>query len=136
LYVGFLTGRVVEYDAGATSPSRTIVLTAVEGMDVDSNDNLYVATTQDSPSPESYGVFEFANHALTGRALGMHVGIAGGLRIDKTGAVVLGDQVAGTISIFPPGHIVPTKIICALKPNNFALDKSNAFLYVAGALGA
>jgi hypothetical protein len=117
---------VTEYPKGRTSPSVTIKMTsAPEYLAVDASDNLYAST--------AYGVFEFGAGSTSGTNLGLSVGSAGAIEVDRAGNIILVDDAADTIDIFPAGQTNPSKQVTVGMgaPYSLTLTKSEDRLYVS-----
>lgn len=130
---GSSNGSVLEYDAGQTTPSKTIVQFGAgsfsEGLAVDKKGNLFVAYNS-----AGGGVLEFNAANPNGTNLGIRVGYVGGMTIDKKGNILLVDQNLPGVDVFPPGQTTPSQ---QYKPSQLAydvaLDKKNKNLYVSDA---
>jgi hypothetical protein len=117
---------VTEYPKGQTTPSVTIEMSsAPEYLAVDASDNLYAST--------AYGVFEFDAGSSSGSNLGLAVGSAGAIEVDRAGNIILVDNAAATIDVFPAGQTNPSKQITvgAGAPYSLAFTKSEDKLYVS-----
>lgn len=114
-------GSVLEYRKGATKPSKTIVTFShnfePRAVALDASNNLYVAYNHKrgaSFKPDGR-VLEFARGSTHGKNLGIQVGKAGGVTIDRSGNLVLVQDgnywfFPPTIDIFAPGHTKAQKI--------------------------
>jgi hypothetical protein len=114
----FGSDTVTEYPKGQTSPSLTISISSPEYLAIDKSDNLYVST--------GLGVTEFAPGATTGKGLGLTIGSPGALEVDKAGNIIVIDQSANTIDVFPAGQTAPSKQIAVTAGLPFALSLNKA----------
>jgi hypothetical protein len=132
-------GSVLEYRKGETTPSKTIVAfttrgTYPEGLALDSSDNLYVAFDHPTAGSKPQGeVLKFTQGAPNGLNLGIHVGYALGLTIDKSNDLLLVDGNSNCVDVFPPGSTAPSQQICGFRQaaiDGVALNRSNSELWV------
>ena len=138
-------GSVLEYDSGQTKPSKTIVTFVKKSwpraVALDSGGDLFVAYNRDggaSWKPDGR-VLEFAPGSSSGKDLGIRVGEAGGLAIDKHDNLVLvqyGNSYyfPPNINIFAPGSKKPTKQVPS--PYGYpgyavALNQSNTEMWLS-----
>jgi hypothetical protein len=131
-------GTITEYAAGQTSPSLTIQMPQYftpQYLAMDSSDNLYVAY---SGGPKYSGVMEFPVGSTTGKDLGLTIGYAAALEVDKAGNIVIADMASNEIDVFPPGQTTPSKQIAVTAGTPFALslDAAETDLYVTVQAGA
>jgi sugar lactone lactonase YvrE len=99
-------GTVVEYLSGSTAAYKVLQTpgTEADGMDFDSQGNLYVAYRMNDGKGKG-GIEEFAPGATQGKVLGMKLNEPQGLIVDNSGnilVVVTGS--ADRIELFHPGH--------------------------------
>lgn len=116
---------VTEYPKGQTSPSLTITLGSLqpEFLAIDSADNLYVSYGGGS---HGSGVMKFAPGSTKGTDLGLQIGSAYALEVDKAGNIVIIDFAANTIDVFPPGQTQPSKQIAVTTGSAYALTLTKA----------
>lgn len=115
---------VIEYPKGRTSPSLTILMPQYltpEYLAIDTSDNLYVSYLG---GPKYSGVMEFPAGSTSGKDLGLVIGLAGALEVDKAGNVIVIDSNAGTIDVFGPGQTTPSNEIALTAGAPFALSLS------------
>ncbi len=117
---------VTEYPKGQTSPSLTIPMgsNTPEYLAVDSADNLYVSAGN--------VVMEFPPGSTKGKDLGLVIGAPWALEVDKSGNIVIIDEAANTIDVFPHGQTQPSKKIAVTAGSAFglSLNKSETQLLV------
>ncbi len=126
---GDVGGGVDVYPPGATSPSTRLTNPAifdVDGVGVDSNNNVYAAGTGSSAV-----VIEFANMSGSGTNLGL-TGLTSpaGALVDNHGNLVISDFAAGLIDIYPPGHTSPSGTISVSEPDRTSINNRENTLYV------
>ncbi|MGA8475223.1 MAG: hypothetical protein WB681_09155 [Candidatus Cybelea sp.] len=129
----FANQTILEFPAGSSSPTVTItLLTYPEGLAFDRSRHLYAAWNQNSSG--------FVGRVSRCQRLqnicvdrGITEGQSGGLAIDESGDLILGDQTNQAINIYAPGATTPTRTISTAghDPYKFALNKSEKRLYVA-----
>ena len=114
---------ITEYPKGQTAPSLTIP-TFAEYLAVDAQDNLYASGAS--------AVYEFAPGSTTGKNLNLNIGSPGALEVDKSGNVIVIDEAANSIDVFPAGQTQSSKKVSVTAGSAFALtlNKSEAALYV------
>ena len=130
----FGEGEILEFEKGSTSPNVTItLLTDPEGLTFDKARHLYAAWNVNLGS-------QLQGHASICRHLraicsdqGIEIGESGGMALDLSGNMILGDQTNQVIGIYPPGATTPARTISTTgrDPYKFALNKSEKTLYVA-----
>jgi hypothetical protein len=108
---------VTEYPKGQLSPSVTLNVFG-EYLAVDKSDDLYVAGAT--------GVTEFAKGTTSGKNLGLTIGSPGALEVDKSGNIIVIDDSANTIDVFPAGQVTPSKQIPVTSGSAFALSLNKA----------
>jgi hypothetical protein len=131
---------VVEYAPGATTPTKTVVTLPhgwfAYGLGLDSGNHLYVAANRPQKGSRSRGkVLEFASDSSSGRDLGIRVGQAGGLTVDRNDNLILVDELANSIDVFRPGHKKPWKVFtindnCCIV--DVAINGKNDAIWVSG----
>jgi hypothetical protein len=94
-----------------------------EYLAVDSSDNLYVSYLG---GPKLSGVLEFPRGATTGTDLGLVIGSADALEVDRSGNIIIIDFNSNMIDIFPPGQTTPSKQIAVTAGTPFALSLNGA----------
>jgi hypothetical protein len=127
----FDAGQVVEYPPNSTTPAARInfgghsTLAGPVGIDLDASNNLYVAYNQHLSGSHTGpgGVYTFAPHSLKRKGLGITVGFAGGISFDGDGNLLIEDQMAAAVDVFPPGARTPSQTI----RNGFKEPSSLAF---------
>lgn len=129
------SGEVLEYPPGQLKPNFTIPLSGgAVGLAVDAKSNVYVT---------EYGstgrIFKFKPHSKQGKDLGISLGFAGRLILDKSGDIIVCDQGGSpsAVDVFPPGATKPSKQIKGpfTDPFALALDKGERRLFVADGAG-
>ncbi|MBV8725018.1 MAG: hypothetical protein JO351_01155 [Candidatus Eremiobacteraeota bacterium] len=127
------SGEVLEYPPGQLKPNFTIPLPGgAVGLAVDAKNNVYVT---------EYGstgrIFKFKPHSKQGKDLGISLGFAGRLILDEKGNIIVCDQGASAVDVFPPGATQPSKQIKGpfVDPFALALDKGERRLFVADGAG-
>ncbi|MBV9233076.1 MAG: hypothetical protein JO030_03455 [Candidatus Eremiobacteraeota bacterium] len=127
------SGAVFEYPPGKLKPNFTIPLTGgAVGLAVDADNNVYVT---------EYGstgrILKFKPHSKKGKDLGISLGFAGRLILDKKGDIIVCDQGAGAVDVFPPGATQPSKQIKGpfVDPFGLALNEREKRLFVADGAG-
>jgi hypothetical protein len=108
---------VTEYPKGQLSPSVTLNVFA-EYLAVDSSDDLYVSGAS--------AVTEFAPGTSSGKNLNLTIGSPGALEVDKHGNIIIIDDSANTIDVFPAGQVTPSKTIAVTAGTAFALSLNEA----------
>ena len=138
LYVAnFNANDVTEYAKGSTTPDTTISFVSLEGNDpygmaLDREDDLFVSALG-YPTARAY---EIPAGSDTPEDLGISgIEVMYGIAIDQKGDVVVVDQGAKAIYVYPPGSDTPSKTITdgLIQPILIALDKREHRLYVADA---
>jgi len=130
----FGAGTILEFEKGSTSPNVTItLLTDPEQLAFDKGRHLYAAWNVNLGS-------KLEGHASICRRLraicadqGIAIGETGGMALDLSGNMILGDQTNQSIGIYPPGATTPLRTIATpgRQPYKFALNHGEKFLYVA-----
>jgi hypothetical protein len=100
---------VYAYAPGSTTPTKTIATFARGdfplGLGLDSANDLYVGINHPAKGSQPRGrVLEFASGSSSGKNLGIRVGQAGGLTVDKNDDLLIVDESANAVDVFPPGH--------------------------------
>lgn len=118
----FGNNTITEYPKGQTSPSLTIDAFA-EYLAIDANDNLYASGT---------AIYKFAPGSKTGTNLGLNIGAPGALAVDRAGNIIVIDEAANSIDVFPAGKTQPSKTIPVTSGDAFALSltKKEKSVYV------
>ena len=138
LYVAnFNANDVTEYAKGSTTPDTTISFVSLEGSDpygmaLDREDDLFVSALG-YPTARAY---EIPVGSDTPEDLGISgIEVMYGIAVDEKGDVVIVDQAAKAIYVYPPGSDTPSKTITdgLIQPILIALDKPERRLYVADA---
>lgn len=120
--------KIVEYKPGSSSPDATVTWSKPEDATNAKNDDLYVSYS------ESGGhVARCKPLATTCKDLGITVGLAQGVAIDSQGNLLVGDVYGQDIDIYHRGQTTPFRTITTYleQPSKFALDKTDATLYMA-----
>jgi hypothetical protein len=135
-YFSFGNGsEVLEYPRNSMKPSIAINMSAggAEGLALDHNNNLYVSYN----GARGGQILKFAPRATTGKDLGITFGFAGGLAFDGKGNLVVCDQTAPAIYVFPPGATKPSMTITTgfRDPYHIAFGQHFHRLYVADSVG-
>lgn len=123
--------ELFEFAGGAKSPTTTIDISHPFGLALDSKNNLYVDYTY-SPSGYDARVMKFAPGQIKGSDLGIQVKLIGGLNVDSSDNLLVGDQGNEVIDIFKPGATRPFRTIATAPnyPYQFAFDRSEGRLYL------
>lgn len=130
----FVNQEILEFPAGSSTPTVTItLLTYPEGMAFDYARHLYAAWNQNAGSGLNGHVSKCERLKAVCADQGIVEGQSGGLALDSTGNILLGDQTHNAINIYAPGVTSPSRTITMLghDPYKFALDKAEKTLYVA-----
>lgn len=130
----FASGEIVEFPAGSTSPSVTItLLSRPEQLAFDKGRHLYAAWNENPGSQLVGQVSKCKRMQAVCIDQGISEGQSGGLVIDQSGNLILGDQTHQAINIFAPGGTTPIRTIdvSGRAPYKFALDRTQTTLYVA-----
>ncbi len=125
-----MNSQVLEYPPGQKVPDLAIPINGgADGLAVDPNNNLFVSVN----TPTTGLVLEFAPGSKTGHDLGIRVGFAGGLALDKALDLLVCDQTAPSVDVFPPGATTPSLVIKGSFVNPYGLAFGEFFtrLYVA-----
>jgi hypothetical protein len=142
---GFCTnGSVLEYANGQTTPSKTLYsFRKNEGptaVALDSANNLYIAFNRirAGSRPEG-GVLEIRAGSSTAKNLGILVGDAYGMTLDKANDLLLVDRGScNCVDVFLPGNNVPFKQITGF-PNpsivSVAINKESTKIWVTAIMG-
>lgn len=138
LYVAnFNANDVTEYPKGSTTPDTTISFVSMEGNDpygmaLDRKDDLFVSALG-YPTARAYEI-------PVGSDTPVDLGISGiqvmyGIAVDEKSDVVVVDQGAKAIYVYPPGSDTPSETITEglIQPILIAFDKRDQHLYVADA---
>ena len=117
----FSTGAVSEYFKGKTSPSLTLTVPGAEGVALDAKNNLYVSFN------------DFAPKKKTGKSLGITVGFACDVKLNKKGDLLVEDQIAQAVDFFKPKATSPYGSISVAPFNAYkeALNAAETELYIA-----
>jgi DNA-binding beta-propeller fold protein YncE len=130
----FTSATILEFPAGSSTPSVTItLLTYPEALTFDRSGHLYAAWNANTGSGLTGHVSKCEHMRAVCADRGITEGESGGLVLDKTGNLVLGDQTNAALNIYAPGAISPTRTIptSGADPYKFELDKAQKTLYVA-----
>jgi len=126
------SGPVVEYPQGSNTPSNTCSSgLANEGIAVDKSGNVFVSGN--NPNTGQGNIIEYSG-GLSGcspTTLGVTLGFAGGLLLDKHKNLVACDQFVGVDIIKPPYTSVASTIGGASDPFHIALDKKQKTIFIA-----
>lgn len=131
VYCANAGGTITEYPQGQTAPSRTLSLkVAPEYLAIDSAGNLYVSYLG---AYRKSGVMEFRPGARHGKDLGLDIGSAGALEVDRSGNIIIIDAASSTIDVFAPGRTKPSKkvMVAGAAPLTLSLNKNETKLYVS-----
>ncbi|HZY97281.1 MAG TPA: hypothetical protein VFE35_09270 [Candidatus Cybelea sp.] len=127
------SGTILEYPPHHMKPTFKIPLVGgAVGLAVDASNNVYVTT---------YGsignVVKFPPKSKNGKDLGIKLGFAGRLILDKKGDIIVCDQAVPAVDVFPPGATKPSKQITTgfVDPFALALNKPERRLFVADGAG-
>lgn len=130
-YMGIGQGtQVLEYPPGQMAPNVAIAINGgADGLAVDPSNNLYVSYN----GPTGGRILKFAPGSQTGQDLGIHLGFAGGLALDRNLDLLACDQTAPAVDVFPPGSSTPSLVITGnfVNPYGLAFGKYFQKLYVA-----
>ncbi|MFY9739916.1 MAG: hypothetical protein WAK11_12835 [Candidatus Cybelea sp.] len=138
LYVAnFNANDVTEYAKDSTTPDTTISFVSLEGNDpygtsLDRKDDLYVSALG-YPTARAYEISVGSN---TPKDLGISgIDVMYGIAVDAKVDVIVVDQGAKAIYVYPPGSDTPSKTITEglIQPILIAFDKRDQHLYVADA---
>ena len=124
----------MEFPSGSTSPSVTItLLSRPEQLAFDRGRHLYAAWNENPGSQLVGQVSKCKRMQAICVDQGISEGQSGGLVIDQSGNLVLGDQTHQAINVFAPGGTTPIRTIGVggRAPYKFALDRTQTTLYVA-----
>lgn len=126
---------VTEYPAGSVSPSLTVSLSVLpENLAVDKQNNLYI---QYLGGNNGSGVIEVPPGQTSGTDLGLTIGSAGALELDKKGNIIILDTSIPALDVFPPKATSPSKQIAITSgsPFELSLNKKESKLYVSVSSG-
>lgn len=128
-------GTIVEYPVGNVSHPRVLQTdgTEADGMDFDSQGNLYVAYRGGV-----YGssIDEFTHGLKRHHRLGMNLGSPQGLAVDSRGTIVVVEDGPTDIKAFAPGSTTPEVTIdTEQKMTQLVLDQQEDSLFVSGVNG-
>ena len=127
-------GYITEYSQGSNVAKETCFLgVGVEGAAVDKGGDVFVAYNVNAAYGPGY-IVEF-RHGLTGchgTTLGVTLGFAGGMVLDKSGNLIVADQDASSVDIVsPPYHSVSGTLGADLnEPFHVTINKRNTQAYV------
>ncbi|MEO6991609.1 MAG: hypothetical protein ABI346_09420, partial [Candidatus Baltobacteraceae bacterium] len=126
-------GTITEYPAGATSPSLTIPDTGSENLATDSHENLYSSGFYGNSS----GVEVYAPGSTTGTNLGISVGDATGIEVDRNGDIALEDLAANMLDLYHAGQTQPYRqVALSGLPFELAMNKKQGQLYASVLVGS
>jgi len=127
------SGEILEYPPKHLKPTFKIPLTGgAIGLAVDPSNNVYVT---------AYGttgrILKFKPHSIKGKDLGISLHFAGRLILDTKGDIIVCDQTAPAVDVFPPGATKPSKQITSgfVDPFALALNERERRLFVADGAG-
>jgi sugar lactone lactonase YvrE len=123
------SSEILEFKPGSTSPDATVSLTKPSDAVNAKDDDLYV-----SYNTSSYGrVARCKPLATSCTDLGITVGLAQGIALDRKGNLVLGDYFGEAIKIYHPNQTSPFRSISVYneEPGNLAFTKNDATFYMA-----
>ena len=129
-----MESQVLIYPPGMMSPSMAIDLTGgADGLAVDPSNDLYVSENTSTGGR----VLKFAPGSTNGVDLGISVHFAGGLALDRKLDLLVCDQTAPSIDVFPPGSTQPSLVINQgfVDPYGMAFGEFFQRLYVADSAG-
>lgn len=129
-----MQSEVLVYPPNQMTPSKSIPINGgADGLALDPSKNLYVSYN----SQAGGRVLKFAPGSKSGQDLGISVGFAGGLAFDKSLDLLVCDQTAPAIDVFPPGATQPSKVISQgfTDPYGIAFGRYFQRLYVADSAG-
>ena len=129
-----MNSQVLEYPVGSKVPTVAIALNGgADGLAVDPNNNLYVSVNFSTGGR----ILKFTPGSKTGQDLGIHLGFAGGLALDKQLDLLACDQTAPAVDVFPPGATQPSLVLKGpfTNPYGLAFGEFFARLYVADSAG-
>lgn len=126
----FFLGQVYEFAGGSRTPTKTLTVTGAFGLALDRENDLFVGWSSGSRGPGH--VMEFKPGSSSGHDLGITVRISGGLAVDSSDDLLVGDQGAQVVDIFRPGATKPFRTINTAPnyPYQFAFDRREAHVYL------
>jgi hypothetical protein len=126
---GGATGKILEFKPGSTSPDATVSMPHPGGETNAKNDDLYITHNVSS----SGRVSVCTPLASSCTDLGISVGYAQGVDIDKKGNLLVGDIYGEVIDIYKPGTTSPFRQITTNleSPSKLALNTTDSTLYMA-----
>lgn len=130
----FSAGTILEFKAGSTTPDVQItLLTLPEGLAFDRSRHLWAAWNVSTGSGLTGHVSKCQPLKAVCVDRGIAIGESGGLTIDATGNLALGDQTNAVIGVYAPGATSPSRTISTTgrDPYKFSLDKAEKTLYMA-----
>ena len=109
------------------------LLTYPEGLAFDYSRHLYAAWNQNNGSTLAGHVSKCERLRSVCADQGIVEGQSGGLALDSSANLILGDQTHAAMNVYAPGATSPTRTISTPghDPYTFALDKAEKTLYVA-----
>lgn len=129
-----MRSEILIYPPDQLKPSTRIQLNGgADGLAVDPSNNIYVSVNTNRGGR----VLKFSPGSKTGQDLGISVGFAGGIALDKNLDLLVCDQTAPAIDVFPPGATQPSNVLKAPFINPYGLAFGTFFqrLYVADSAG-
>jgi hypothetical protein len=139
------SGDVIEYAPGSNTPTLILKLPwtrgkqSPEGLALDASNNLYVAYNDNNIRHGDHNgrVQMFKPGATTGTDTGIRVLAVGGLTIDKAGNLILTDQLAPAVFVYPPGSSHPSKRVNLgfSDPFGVAFNQAQDRLYLTDPFG-
>ncbi len=124
------TSAIVEYAPNKMTPLRTLSVKSVQGVALDSSNNLYATYT--NPNSGLGGVEKFKPNGSVGSDLGIQLGNPGDVKLDRANDVIVEDQKSDTINFYRPGLKQPYGSISTREtPFKLALNATEKLLYVA-----
>lgn len=130
----FASGEILEFPAGSTTPTVTITfLSRPEALTFDRTRHLYAAWNEDTGSGLTGEVSKCQRMRAVCVSQGIAQGQSGGLALDPSGNIILGDQTNSVINIYAPGATQPMRTISTTghDPYKFELNRGGKTLYVA-----
>jgi hypothetical protein len=131
--VDFIGEKVVEFPKGSTRSKLTIPIGyPAHGVALDSHGNVYVSYNTGAHGAGPGAVNEYAPGSKTGKNLNLSIGWAAGDATDGSGNLLVADQNAAAVYVFPPGSTSPSQTITQglQDPVNIAFDSSFKHLYI------
>jgi hypothetical protein len=138
VYIADFTGdKVVEFPKGSTRSKLTIPIGyPPHGVALDAHGNVYVSYNTGAHGAGPGTVNEYPPGSTKGKNLKLPIEWAAGDVIDGSGNLLVADQSAAAVDVFPPGSSTPSQQITQglSDPVNLAFDASFKHLYVEDAV--